>query len=264
MNRPALFSDLDQTMVYSHRAIVAHGQSIAGNLCVEQIKNEPWTFISPVTWKLLVENAGTVFDFIPVTTRTWDQYRRLTLPDVTIKYAVILNGAKLLIDGVEDDEWSAKVAGLLSALPVTPTMVYDRIREHAENWEEVKSVTNASDSFVYVVAKNADVMTRLESYMKELAEETGYVYSKQSRKVYLLPPDLTKGAAVEELRRRLNTTRAYSTGDTLLDFTMHSHSDLFLRPLHAETLDGVEHYTTEKHGVHASEDIVRKVLEDIT
>lgn len=264
MNKPVLFSDLDQTLVYSWRSMAKHGQPVAGNLCVEQIKDEPWTFMSVNAWKLLSEHAGNTFDFIPVTTRTLSQFNRLNFPEVQFDYAVILNGAKLLVYGEEDEEWTKRVQFLLQSLPVTPDMLHDRIVQEMQGWDEVKSISNAASSFVYVVGHTAESMSRIEQRMKELAEETGYVYSKQSRKVYLLPPNLTKGAAVAELKYRLGSTRVYSAGDTLLDFTMEAHSDLFLRPFHAEVFDEVKHYTTVKYGIHASEDILEAVVSDIS
>lgn len=263
MSKPALFSDLDQTLVYSWRSLAKHGQPVAGNVCVEQINDEPWTFLSLNTWMMLSIHAGTTFDFVPVTTRTLAQFERLNFLNVKFDHAVILNGAKLLVNGEEDKEWTERVKQLLQTLPITPDMLYARVVDDLQGWSEVKSITNADSSFVYVVGHDADNMSRVESYMKARAEGTGYVYSKQGRKVYLLPPNLTKGAAVSELRERLGSTRVYSTGDTLLDFTMHSHSDLFVRPFHAEEFDGVGHHTTTKFGVNASEDILEAVLADI-
>lgn len=263
MNKPALFSDLDQTLVYSWRSMAKHGQPVAGNICVEQINDEPWTFLSLNTWMLLSAHAGKTFDFIPVTTRTSAQFERLNIPNVKFDYAVILNGAKLLVNGEEDKEWTERVKKLLQTLPVTPDMLHARVVNDLRGWSEVKSITNADSSFIYVVGHDADDMSRVESYMEARAASTGYVYSKQGRKVYLLPPNLTKGAAVAELKERLGSTRVYSTGDTLLDFTMHAHSDLFVRPFHAEEFDGVGHHTTTKFGVNASEDILEAVLDDI-
>lgn len=264
MTNSILFSDLDQTMIYSHSSIIKHGQKIVGNICVEQLDDKPLSFLSLETWKLLKENVNKLFQFIPVTTRTPEQFNRVSFPDIVFEYAIVSNGAKILVNGEEDLEWTKKIETMISLLPITPIDLFNKIEDHLADHPEVKVIAQASKSFVYVVAHNQPEMEYITKYMTRLAEETGYQLSKQGRKIYLLPAALTKAAAVSELTNRLQATQVFSAGDTFLDYSMHEVSDLFLRPSHSEPFTAVEkHYTTEKHGVEASEDIIRTVLKHV-
>lgn len=265
MGKPILFSDLDQTLVYSASSIVKHNQAISGNLCVEELDNKPLSFTSLDAWILLKEHAGKTFDFVPVTTRNHKQYKRVNFPGVPVEYAIIDNGATILKNGERDTAWDEKIASKLKELEHSIDSVHQRMVNGLEGHEEVKILSNLLENpnFVYMVAHSKDEMEYIKSFATELSEETGYTISIQSRKAYLLPPVLTKVAAVNEIKERLSPDFSIAAGDTPLDYTMTAGVDMFIRPQHGEPLENIVHYTTKHSGIEVPFEIMETVLQNV-
>ena len=67
-------SDLDRTLIFSKRRMLA-------NTCyksIEQLDDQTISYMSKTTYERLVQ-LHAVLDFVPVTTRSLQQYTRLTL-----------------------------------------------------------------------------------------------------------------------------------------------------------------------------------------
>lgn len=264
MNKPILFSDLDQTLIYSAGSIIQHGQQVAGNLCIEQLDDKPLSFTSLDAWLILKEHVGKTFDFVPVTTRNQKQYQRVNFPGIPIEYAIIDNGATILKNGNRDILWDNKIAAKLAQLEHSIESVHQRMVKGLEDHREVKILSNLLENpnFVYMVAHSKEDMEYIKSFAYELSAETGYTVSIQSRKAYLLPPVLTKVAAVNEIKERLSPTFTVAAGDTPLDYTMVAGVDIFVRPKHGEPLNDVDHYTTKHSGIEVPFEIMETVLQN--
>ena len=92
-------SDLDNTLIFSHR----HREE--GDVCVERLEGREQSFCTSREPALLARVRERA-EFIPVTTRSVEQYRRIQWPpDCAPRYAVTDNGGILLCDGVEDPRW---------------------------------------------------------------------------------------------------------------------------------------------------------------
>ena len=101
-------SDLDQTLIYSNRWIEGKEDIVK---CIEIYEEKPLSFMLLDEIEELKE-IDKKHNFIPVTTRTRVQYERIKLP-VTPRYAVVANGATILIDGEVDKTWESIItAGL--------------------------------------------------------------------------------------------------------------------------------------------------------
>lgn len=230
---PGFFSDLDRTLLYSNKHIQDHHKSTAGHLAVEQYESKPLSFLHLQAWKRLVQSAGTDYMFIPTTTRTLRQYRRIILPDVNVQAAIVLNGAKILIDGIEDYEWSKIVSQQVKSLDLHPVRLFERLRARLTDDEEVHDIRCADDHFVYIIGETRN-SPRLDTYTIALAQETGYTRSKQGRKTYLIPPTVSKGVALNRVKEYFDLGETFAAGDSLLDFSMADTADHFLFPTHGE------------------------------
>ena len=96
-----LFTDLDGTLIRSYRRKFDDDV-----ICVERHRDREFSFISSKKLELLhnlIKNDNVLV--IPITTRSEAEYRRIKIPDVSFKYALIDNGARLLVDGEIDEEW---------------------------------------------------------------------------------------------------------------------------------------------------------------
>jgi len=271
---PALVArDLDRTLIYSAAALQLHGRpgpdAPGGEaapaprlLCVELYEGEPLSYVTQTAADLLRELAETAV-FVPTTTRTRAQYRRISLPGPAPRYAVCANGGHLLVDGESDPEWQRQVRELLADRCAPLAEVREHLRRTADDaW--VRTLRVAEELFVYLVVDREQVP---ETWVKDLgvwAGERGWTVSLQGRKVYAVPQPLTKSAAVREVARRTGAGPVLGAGDSLLDADLLLAADRAWRPGHGElaatgwTAPGVT--ALDERGVLAGERIVREFL----
>ncbi|MGH3739305.1 MAG: hypothetical protein ACRDT6_27450 [Micromonosporaceae bacterium] len=248
-------SDLDRTLIYSAGAA---GIDVAALECVELYQGGPLSYLTPRAAGLLAELAARAV-FVPVTTRTREQYHRITLPAGEPAYAICANGGHLLVDGVTDQDWHDGVRKRLSESAIPLGEVVDRVTGTAAAEWTLKRRT-AEELFCYLVVDRAAMPL---SYVEELSGwcgERGWSVSLQGRKLYAVPHPLTKSAAVAEVARRAGTGTLLAAGDSLLDADLLEAADAAVRPGHGELADagwsapGV-HALTER-GVAAGEAIL--------
>ncbi len=227
-------SDLDRTLIYSAAALglTAPDRPAPRLLCVEVYDGKPLSYVTEAAAALLGELAGTAA-FLPVTTRTREQYLRVRLPGPPPRYAVCANGGHLLVDGVPDTDWRAAVDARIAA----DCAPLDEVRTHLlavadPAWLLKERV--AEDLFAYLVVERALLP---EGWLAELAawaEARGWTVSLQGRKVYAVPKPLTKSAAVREVARRTGAGTVLAAGDSLLDADLLLAADRGWRPGHGE------------------------------
>ncbi|MGW5974579.1 HAD family hydrolase [Streptomyces sp. NPDC055186] len=257
-------SDLDRTLIYSTGALALAGPDAEAPrlLCVEVYESRPLSFMTETAAGLLTELGGSAV-FVPTTTRTREQYGRLSLPGPPPAYAICANGGHLLVDGVSDPDWHARVTARLAAECAPLSEVQDHLLRTAEPAWTLKHRV-AEDLFAYLVVER-----RLldEGWVKELAvwaENRGWTVSLQGRKIYAVPKPLTKSAAVREVARRTGAELTLTAGDSLLDADLLLAADRGWRPGHGELADvgwtapGIT--ALPERGVLAGERILREFL----
>lgn len=266
MRSVGLFSDLDLTLIYSLHQLHKRNDVSTGKMVAEEYQNAPLSFLSLKTWNLLKQfTSDKQNHFIPVTTRTFEQYNRVAFPDIDVRNAVVLNGAQIVVDGQIDEAWSEQVReGIMEHHEISPRAVYENLlKEQLGGSSEVKTMKLADETFPYVVAHTADC-PEVDYATKHIANATGYVRSKQGRKTYLVPNNVSKGSAVHELRKRLGIDFAFAAGDSILDFTMIPEVDQFIHPSHGDTPpELVNVIATREEGLAASEEILKTVIGSI-
>lgn len=257
-------SDLDRTLIYSSAALAltAPDTEAPRLLCVEVYEGKPLSYLTEAAAALLAE-LGEATVFVPTTTRTRAQYRRISLPGPAPTYAICANGGHLLVDGVSDPDWHARVLARLA----DECAPLDEVRAHLEAtadplWTRKHRV--AEDLFAYLVLERELLP---EDWVKELAvwaENRGWTVSLQGRKLYAVPKPLTKSAAMREVARRTGAGLTLAAGDSLLDADLLLAADRGWRPGHGELADTgwVAPTVTPlpERGVAAGERIVREFL----
>ncbi|MDG9717158.1 HAD family hydrolase [Streptomyces sp. DH24] len=230
-------SDLDRTLIYSAAALALTMPDARAPrlLCVEVHESKPLSYLTETAAQLLTD-LGDAALFVPTTTRTRKQYQRINLPGPPPKYAICANGGHLLVDGVSDPEWHARVTARLAdeCAPLT------EVRDHLVNTADplwVRKHRIAEDLFAYLVVERELLP---EEWVKELAvwaENRGWTVSLQGRKIYAVPKPLTKSAAMRELARRTGADLTLAAGDSLLDADLLLAADRGWRPGHGELAD---------------------------
>jgi hypothetical protein len=264
--RTLVASDLDRTLIYSAAALALTMPDAQAPrlLSVEVHESKPLSYLTETAAGLLAE-LGDTADFVPTTTRTRKQYERIQLPGPAPKYAICANGGHLLVDGVSDPEWHARVTERL-ARECAPL---DEVRAHMAATSDpawVRKHRVAEDLFAYVVVERELLP---EDWVKELAvwaENRGWTVSLQGRKIYAVPKPLTKSAAMREVARRTGASLTLAAGDSLLDADLLLAADRGWRPGHGELADagwtapGIT--ALPERGVAAGERILREFLRE--
>ncbi|MFJ2604806.1 HAD family hydrolase [Streptomyces sp. NPDC091279] len=257
-------SDLDRTLIYSAAALALTMPDARAPrlLCVEVHESRPLSFMTETAAALLGE-LGDAAVFVPTTTRTRKQYQRINLPGPVPKYAICGNGGHLLVDGVTDLDWHARVMARLAAECAPLAEVTDHLLATADPaW--VRKHRVAEDLFAYLVVER-ELLD--EAWVKELAawaENRGWTVSLQGRKIYAVPKPLTKSAAMREIADRTGADLTLSAGDSLLDADLLLATDRAWRPAHGELAEaewsapGVT--ALAERGVLAGERILREFL----
>ena len=256
----AVFTDLDRTLIYSARA---SGRPDVGDLCcVEIYRGEPASFVTPgAAADLRALDAAAVW--VPTTTRTVAQYRRVDLPrgrrDGPDR-ALCANGGVLLVDGRPDPAWAERVRGVVAAAaPAAEVADGFRRRGDALGGGAVAEVRLAEDLFHYAVVDRDRTSDGWLEEFRGWADGLGWRTSLQGSKLYCLPAGLTKAAAARDLARTLGATRVLAAGDSLLDADLLVTADAAIRPRHGELEESgwtAPHVTvTAGTGIAAGEEI---------
>jgi hypothetical protein len=259
-------SDLDRTLIYSAAALALTMPDARAPrlLCVEVHESRPLSYMTETAAGLLTE-LGDSAVFVPTTTRTRKQYQRLNLPGPVPGYAICANGGHILVDGVTDRAWHARVTARLAEECAPLREVRHHMAATADPaW--VRRHRVAEDLFAYLVVERELLP---EDWVKELAvwaENRGWTVSLQGRKIYAVPKPLTKSAALREVARRTGAGLTLAAGDSLLDADLLLAADRGWRPGHGELADtgwGAPEVTAlPERGVLAGERILREFLKE--
>jgi hypothetical protein len=260
--------DLDRTLVYSPSALALSvpDEDAPRLLCVEVHQSRPLSFMTETAAGLIVRLASAA-EFVPATTRTREQYRRINLPGPVPRFAICANGGHILVEGHTDHDWNAEVRRRLAdgCAPLA------EIREHLSRscdpaWLRKERI--AEDLFAYLVVERSLLP---DGWVKDLAGwagERGWTISLQGRKLYAVPGPLTKRAALEEAVRRSGAERVLAAGDSLLDAELLLAAHEGWRPGHGELADtgwSAPHVRAlDVSGVAAGETILRHMLAAVT
>lgn len=257
-------SDLDRTLIYSAAALALTMPDARAPrlLCVEVHESKPLSYLTETAAALLTE-LGDAAVFVPTTTRTRKQYQRINLPGPPPKYAICANGGHILVDGVTDADWHARVLARLA----DECAPLDEVRAHLYETADpawVRKHRVAEDLFVYLVVERELLPEEWVKALAAWAENRGWTVSLQGRKIYAVPKPLTKSAALREVVHRTGADLTLAAGDSLLDADLLLAADRSWRPGHGELADADWTAPTvavlPERGVLAGERILREFL----
>ncbi|MCL2053069.1 MAG: HAD hydrolase family protein [Oscillospiraceae bacterium] len=201
-------SDLDNTMIHSYKT------AKKGDICVELKDGKELSFMSPEAYSLLKTVASECL-FVPITTRSLEQYRRITL-GVKPEYALAAHGALLLVNGEVDRQWACETRAMLGdGLPA--------IKE----CDLLFDIRYADEFFIFAKSENPDSAVE---YLKTVIDVNQFFICSVHNKVYVFPKGLDKGTALARLKKRLQPKMVACAGDSVLDIPMLEVSDIAIAP----------------------------------
>lgn len=212
-------SDLDNTLIYSLR----HLPEVADFICVEHLEGKEQAFMTKASAELLGQ-INQKMRFVPITTRSVAQYRRIEWPEPCLPdFALATNGAILLKQGEIDETW------------------WEESQKHLRPWREELHRMQAclaameafhrsrivDDSYLFVPCDSSEGIAAVAQHLQGM---TALLVQYSGRKIYLLPPGMDKGAALQRLKKRWDVLSAISAGDSMMDLPMLWQADISFVP----------------------------------
>jgi hydroxymethylpyrimidine pyrophosphatase-like HAD family hydrolase len=254
-------SDLDRTLIYSKRAMLVD-MNDQDFVVVEYKNGEPLSYMTSTAIEILKKLAETTI-FIPVTTRSIEQYKRIHLFQETIKpeYAITSNGGTVLINGCIDEEWSSHIQ-LQLKISADKEDILKKFKEIAsDDW--ILSTRIADETFYFMVIDPTKIpLIKFASFCSWIITQ-GWTHSVQGRKLYIVPECVNKWSSIEYLKQKSGQSFVYAAGDSLLDLCLLEKADEAMRPAHGElqVVDSKNIHKTSKSGIYAANEILEKGLE---
>lgn len=211
-------SDLDNTLIYSYRHEIGKDKK-----CVEIYEGREVSYMTHRSLHLLKQIKDLVV-FVPTTTRTEEQYHRICLEIGEITYALVCNGGVLLRDGQEDISWYQESLNLIQPCRQELEKARDHLMLDPDRNFEVRNIRE-----LFLFSKSA-VPSRSVARLKNILDLSLTDVFCNGSKVYVLPKQLNKGAAVRRLAKRLEPETVIAAGDSMFDLPMLYAADVALAP----------------------------------
>lgn len=207
------FSDLDNTLIYSHRTTFSQQKVL-----IEYLRGKEQSYMTKETYDFLCSNS---IKLVPVTTRSIEQFNRLFVfgKDIKVEHALVCNGAILLKNGIVDEEWLSETKELANeGISVLP---------HIQNELLEYDINNIEGLMFYF---KADAPRELSLLLRrKYANERVYI-GFDKRKVYVVPSEISKGNAVRRYCNRFGITKTVSSGDSEFDISMLNITNISMVP----------------------------------
>lgn len=211
------FCDLDGTILFSYR------YEIGEKVLVERYNGKELSYMPRGSYEFLQQMGDN--EFIPLTSRTIEQYERIRFfkDDRKPDFALVDNGGILLVNGEVDEEWRKMTHDMILKDISTMREMVNEIRKYGTvKWQD--------DMIIFLK------LLREEDYgmIEKIVEKYRLMIFRHFTKVYICSKKLSKGNAV----RRFMTTyipkiQKYYTddfiivaGDTKVDLSMMESADL--------------------------------------
>lgn len=210
-----LFTDLDNTIIHSHRHEILETKVVA-----EKIDERVQSYINKRLRDYLAEQNW--LQIVPVTMRTTNQYLRLKelSQSLNIDQALICNGAIRLKDFETDHRWIKESEAIIRQEQLAE---FDGLLSYCESIMPEGSIVLTYPFMFYIKAESAEeVRTDLESK----ADRSHITIYNDKHKVYCLPYCINKGLAI---KRWINLLGDHSVtiamGDDAPDIPMLDAAD---------------------------------------
>lgn len=258
-------SDLDQTLIFSERFLLDRTLPVR---LIEQLEGKSISFMTERAILLLQEIHERML-FVPVTTRTIEQYRRITLFQNEVKplYAITSNGGNVLRNGEVDESWNKNIRKRMEdeSLSLVDILVrFDSLK--SSTW--IQNEKSAEDLFYYFIIDREKIPANDMRDFTIWMEQNNWNVSIQGRKLYFVPAVVNKRDAVIYVKEIENRTKVFASGDSLLDLPLVNFADHSIVPAHGEIHHFHQTAGTDKTipftshtGILASEEILVWVID---
>lgn len=210
-------SDLDNTLLHSY----VHKKE--GDICIEYKGQKEQGYITKYVNDNFADAIKNII-FVPVTSRSIAQVKRIGFFDKYAKYIIASNGGRLLVDGQEDEKWSSETSLIVNQYKNDFDKLTDKSAKESECFKTAKII---DESYYFLLTNEGfDTKQIFNNYQKETSL-FGIVYKK---KIYFTPKGIDKGIAVKKLKEMVKADLVIAAGDSCLDFAMLNAADIAIVP----------------------------------
>ena len=220
MRKILLASDLDNTLIHSYK----HKRE--GDICVEMLNGAEQGFMSGKVHAQLSALPECV-ELVPLTTRSVAQFERIQLPKGCYKRAITTNGAILIENGIQNEDWRNSEKRFADEL--MPLM--EKLRDELEGNAKLNVVRIVDEMYLYISCAKPE---NVGEFMDRYSSITELDVMLSGRKIYFLPPEINKGKALKRLAKGESGSFIIAAGDSTIDLPMLEAADLAIIP---EALD---------------------------
>lgn len=219
-NKMKLFiSDLDNTLIYSYKRNIG-----TDRVLVETMGEKELSFMTGSSYRML-RLVKEQYCFVPVTTRSLEQYRRICFANDWIpEYALTSNGGNLLYKNKIDVQWYEASLRLIADAEEELEKAVQLLKDDKKVSFEVRKVDG-----LFVFTKSDDVFYTMEKLREKLDMHMVEVFHNGT-KVYVLPKKLNKGEAVKRIKEYTAHPYAVAAGDSEFDIPMLLEADFAFYP----------------------------------
>lgn len=225
-------SDLDRTLIFSHRFLDEHKYN-KKIVLVEDKDGKEISYMSELAYNKLQEiNNNKDITFIPTTTRSLEEYNRIRL-GFKPEWVIAANGGVILHNGEIDKEYKNYTKTYLNPMDIASLSM-----DLSEFASIQKSPRLVDGCYLFVKTTNEDlfdveVQDIIDRYKK-------WSIVRQKNKCYAIPLHISKQVALRWIWNKLNEPYIVASGDSLLDVPMLALADKAYIPDHSDLLkDGV-------------------------
>lgn len=212
-------SDLDNTLIYSYKRNI--GKDV---VLVETKEGKELSFMTSKANNLL-EKIKDEMEFIPLTTRSLEQYRRIFFSDKwKVEFALVANGGILLRNNKIDEQWYDESLKLIENAKKQLELGIEILKTDKNMFFEVRMV-----DALFIFTKSNDVASTRDKLESQLDLSVVSVFNN-GNKVYIFPKKLNKGTAVQRIRELKNPEVIFAAGDSDFDLPMLKEADIPIFP----------------------------------
>ncbi len=227
-------TDLDNTLIYSHKHNIPLPKTTA-----EYYQGREQSYITDRTLRFCQQFCESKNHlFVPLTTRIPPQFERISplWEQLSYRYALVSNGAVLLIDGVSDPVWEQRSLAMAEQYTDLLLDAFEVLKQYVEP-------AHLHEVLPYMVYAKTPQDPALMALLRERYAPHGISVIYTGTKLYCVPGVFSKGAAVRRFRERLAASgdRIIASGDSPFDVSMLMESDIAIYPQELSVPEDLRH-----------------------
>lgn len=219
--------DLDRTVIYSNKFLEMHPTKSNIIRVEKTTSNESFISVSVIEAIQRAKDLGICI--VPITSRSIEEYKRISIPGVSFEYAVTSAGGVILHNGEIDQEWASHIDCWINP---------DAMESLMSSLNSMDGATFKSKvvNGIYVFTKVGDI-NKAKCELPRIREtHPSFDIQMDKHKVYATSYKINKGEALMWLGQKLNADYIYAFGDSMMDVSMILAGDKGFTPTH-NTID---------------------------